>query len=598
MRADPGRVCLNGGTRCTLHEDRRASRPGVAACPWPQRTNQEELLRNLAATALSVPVVAALVLASAVRRSMASRIAIIVGLVALVGAGAVALAPRDASARPATAATPIVEARLSAALRTNAQLTDAVTIDFSVPMDVASVAAAIRVDPPALVQLRWEYQSRRLVVSPVRPWSPGTFVTITVDAGALDRTGAMLATPARAAFVTRAAATAAIAATDTVEKRIRSDTAFRITFDRVMDMDSVRAALKVTPAIKGKVTASTVDGRTIVTFTPAVLLEPDTAYVVRLVGDVKDAEGALVTELPRFAAKTIAAPTVVRFRPVTATKDVDRTAVLSVRFTEKMDRARTAKAFLVTAAGKRITGKITWAEGDSVLVFTPAKPLPYAAKVVLKVTTAARSQVGVPLETARAVSFVVESKPVPPPPKVTRAPTVAATNPRPSTVSPAAAANAGAAVGGGSWASVERYYLGLMNCTRTGGWVTSNGSCSSPGGRNVAPIVYDAGISAKVARPYAKYMAERGECNHFLDGNPGTRLSRAGYTSYRWAENIGCPSGDPMRGAVATQVYFQNEKSYNGGHYVNLMNAAYTRAGVGVWVHSGNVRIVIDFYGP
>jgi uncharacterized protein YkwD len=557
-------------------------------------------LRNLAATVLSVPVVAALVLASAVRRSMASRIAIIMGTVALVGAGAVALAPRDVAARPATAAAPIVEARLSAALRTNAQLTDSVTIDFSAPMDPTSVAAAIRVDPPALVRLRWEYQTRRLIVSPVRPWSTGTFVTITVDAGAHDRTGATLASPARAAFVTRPAAVATIAASDMVGKRIRSDSAFRITFDRPVDVASVRAALKVTPAIKGKVTVSVVDGRTIVTFTPAALLKPDTAYVVRLIGEVLDEEGALVPKLPRFAAKTVAAPTVVRFRPIAATKDVDRSSTLSVRFTEKMDRTRTAKAFRATAAGKAIAGKITWAEGDTVLVFTPSKPLPYGTKVVLKVTTTARSRAGVALDRARAVSFVVEKKPAPPVPSPARSATVATRNAAPATASPAPApaANAGAAVGGGSWASVERYYLGLMNCTRTGGWVTSNGSCSSPGGRNVAPLVYDAAISAKVTRPYAKFMAERGDCNHFLDGNPGTRLARAGFTSYRWAENIGCPSGDPMRGAVATQLFFQSEKSYNGGHYVNLMNAAYTRAGVGVWVHRGNVRIVINFYAP
>jgi uncharacterized protein YkwD len=572
----------------------------VAACPWPQRTNQEELLRNLAATVLSVPIVAALVLASAVRRSPASRIAVVVGTVALVGAGAVALAPREASARPSTAATPVVEARLSSVLRTNAGLTDSVTIDFSSPMDVSSVARAIRVDPPALVRLAWQYQSRRLVVTPVRPWAPGTLVTITVGTTAADQVGAVLATPTRASFLTRPEATAAIAATDRVGKRIRSDTAFRITFDRVMDLDSVRAALEVTPAIKGKVTVSTVDGRTIVTFTPAALLRPDTAYTVRLVGEVRDADGAVLTKLPRLAAKTVAAPSVVRFRPATKTTDVDRTAALSIRFTEKMDRARTAKAFRATAAGKSIAGKVTWGEGDTVLVFTPAKPLPWGAKVVMKVTTAARSRVGVALDRARAISFVVEKKPVAKP-AVVRA--QANSNAAPSTGSsgssaPTPSANAGAVVGGGSWASVERYYLGLMNCTRTGGWVTSNGSCSSPGGRNVAPIVYDAEISARVARPYAKLMAEGGTCNHFLDGNPGSRLRRAGFASYKWAENIGCPSGDPTRGAVATQLFFQSEKPYNGGHYVNLMNATYTRAGVGVWVHGGNVRIVIDFYAP
>ena len=53
----------------------------------------------------------------------------------------------------------------------------------------------------------------------------------------------------------------------------------------------------------------------------------------------------------------------------------------------------------------------------------------------------------------------------------------------------------------GSWGSVEVYYLRLMNCTRTGGWVTSSGACSSPGGRSVAPLILDSGISSKVSRP-------------------------------------------------------------------------------------------------
>jgi uncharacterized protein YkwD len=145
---------------------------------------------------------------------------------------------------------------------------------------------------------------------------------------------------------------------------------------------------------------------------------------------------------------------------------------------------------------------------------------------------------------------------------------------------------------------VERYYLGLMNCTRTGGWVTSGGSCSSPGGRNVAPLRLDSGISSKVARPYARLLATRGACSHFIGGNPGNRLARAGYTSYRWAENIGCRSGNASAAVLGSHLFFQSEKSYSGGHYVNLMNAAYDRVGIGVWVSSGRVRLVVDFYHP
>jgi uncharacterized protein YkwD len=49
---------------------------------------------------------------------------------------------------------------------------------------------------------------------------------------------------------------------------------------------------------------------------------------------------------------------------------------------------------------------------------------------------------------------------------------------------------------------------------------------------------------------------------------------------------------------LGSHLFFQSEKSYNGGHYVNMMNAKYDRAGIGVWVSGGRVRLVIDFYHP
>ena len=53
-----------------------------------------------------------------------------------------------------------------------------------------------------------------------------------------------------------------------------------------------------------------------------------------------------------------------------------------------------------------------------------------------------------------------------------------------------------------------------------------------------------------------------------------------------------------MQAVLGSHLFFQSEKSYNGGHYVNLMNAAYDRVGIGVWVSSGRVRLVVDFYHP
>ena len=106
----------------------------------------------------------------------------------------------------------------------------------------------------------------------------------------------------------------------------------------------------------------------------------------------------------------------------------------------------------------------------------------------------------------------------------------------------------------------------------------------------------DAGISAQVSRPYAKKLAVNNMCTHFSGGNPGARLRAAGYTSYVWAENLGCRSGDPFAAVLGSHLFFQSEKSYSGGHYVNLMSAQYDRVGLAVWVSGGRVRLVVDFY--
>lgn len=155
-------------------------------------------------------------------------------------------------------------------------------------------------------------------------------------------------------------------------------------------------------------------------------------------------------------------------------------------------------------------------------------------------------------------------------------------------------------MGTAQWHEAEVYFLQLTNCTRTGGWVLAGGVCRSSGPHTLPAaraLAMDDGISTNVSRPYAKLLADRGILSHFVNGTPGQRLARAGYTSYHWAENIGSPSS-VMAGMVAVAVWFQAEAPTKGGHYVNLMNPAFDRAGVGVWVTSGRVRVVIDFYHP
>ena len=153
------------------------------------------------------------------------------------------------------------------------------------------------------------------------------------------------------------------------------------------------------------------------------------------------------------------------------------------------------------------------------------------------------------------------------------------------------------------WLSVETFYLGLVNCTRTGGWVLSDGTCRGYGTGHysayVAPIIYNWGLSDKVARPYAKLLAVKGLCTHTADGDPGYRLRRAGYMRWTWGENIGCRDGySTAKAAVlASHLYFQSERSTNGGHWRNIKNRAYHWIGIGIWRYGSRTRLVTDFYG-
>jgi uncharacterized protein YkwD len=545
------------------------------------RRSRVHVLRKYAVALLAVPVLILVYAGSFLRHSALARTGVAVGLGAILGLGAIALArPAPTIATAPTTIVPEPQAVFRTAVATGVAADAPATITFTTAMDRTSVAASLSVRPATPIKLTWNTAGTVVTVEPAGHWTPDTFHTITVEPGALAASGRPLTTPARAEFLTRGPAAATLAATDRSGKRVALTTAFTIAFDAEIDPASLDGAVTLEPAATGTIRVdATVDGAPTYRFIPATPLAPSTRYKVTLDG-VLDASGVELAPVT-LAVRTVAAPAVVRFRPLPKTQDVPRDAAISVRFTRSMDRASTKAAFSVTVDGKKVAGKVSFAEDDTVLVFQPKAKLPYDKRIVAAVAAAAKAADGVPLAEAGKVAFRTVEKAK-----------------RASSSGGGSGSSGGRAVASGKWGAVEIYYLRLMNCTRTGGWVTSTGRCSSPGGRNVAPLKLSTGISTKVARPYAKLLATRGACSHFIGGNPGDRLRRAGYTNYTWAENIGCRSGNPRSAVLGSHRFFQSEKSYNGGHYVNLMNRKYDRVGIGVWVSSGRVRLVVDFYHP
>ena len=543
-------------------------------------------MRKYLVAILAVPVLITVYATAALGRSRMIRAGVAISLGAVVAVGAISLArPQVTTASPVRDIVPLTQAAFRTAVGTKVQLGAPATLAFTTPMERASVEAALTVEPRTDVTLRWSDDDTTVTIVPATHWQAGTFYTITVGAGALASTGRPMTSPVRAAFLTRTATSATLAATASTGSRVSVGSAFRITFDQPVDPASVATAIRLEPATAGTLTSEVgPGGTTVYTFTPAGPLKANARYRL-LVAGARDAAGAEIAARS-LTLRTAAAPAVVRFRPKPTTQAVPRDTAISVRFTKPMEHRTTKAAFRVTAAGKPVKGTITFVENHTVLVFVPAAALPWDARVVASVAATARSADGVALGGPAQVAFRTVAR-------VTRITTGHSSG-------GSGGSGGGGTVGSATWGAVERYYLGLMNCTRTGGLVTSGGDCSSPGGRNVAALKLDAGISSKVSRPYAKKLAVNNMCTHFSGGNPGDRLRRAGYTSYRWGENLGCRSGNPYSAVLGSHLYFQSERSWSppGGHYVNLMNSAYDRAGIGVWVSGGRVRLVVDFYHP
>lgn len=546
-------------------------------------------MRKFAVAALAVPVLALVYGPVLARRMLAGRMGLGIGTLAISAIVALGLAsPTTIQAHPPVTVTALGPAALAGSIEPHHGVREPVHLSFSAAMDPASVAAALSVSPKTDVTLTWDAAGQGLTIAPKGGWKPGAYYSVSIAADALDATGQKLAGPARSVFTTRAVVGGRIAAADVADGgRVPTATSFVVVYDGPIDVAAVERAFHVEPAVEGTFeTATTAAGGTTVTFLPTESLASNTVYTVSIVGSVPDRDGAETTAPADLTVRTAKGPGVVRFRPFAGSTDASRTATLSVRFTARMDRASTEAAFSARIGTKKLKGAFSWAERDTVLVFKPAAVFAFGAKVVVQVATTATDRGGTPLATAKSATFKVEAKPA-----------AAAAGSSSSGGGGTRHIGHGSSVGAGAWHAVETYYLKLMNCTRGGGWVTSGGDCSSPGGSGISPLILSSGISTEVARPYAKHLASTGICSHFADGDPGDRLRRAGYAGdYR--ENIGCRSApNPYASVLGTHLYFQSEKPCGGYcHYANMMSTKMKYVGIGVWVAHGRVRLVIDFW--
>lgn len=497
--------------------------------------------------------------------------------------------PRAAAELPPTLDVAAVSAMISP-VRTGWGVTQPIVVRFSAPMDTASVSAAISVTPQAQVKLEWDATASQLYVEPVVGWTAGTVYTVSVGPGARAQDGAALSPMAPAIVYVRAPGSVTLQATKLVGERLALDSAFLMTFSRPVDLGALRDALTISPAVSGTLAFEGSPGeQPSVVWVPDAPLLPDTTYTVALGPSAVDLDGAPLRDPPTLTLRTISRPSVVRFRPLDKATGIATTQVLSVRFSEAMDHPSTEAAYHLYELGtdgKRSEVDLSkaqrsWAENDTVLVIDPPKPLDAGHAYVTEIAASARSQLGAAIsenvDKVASATFTVASAP-------TATKTTTTTTPKPT--------------GGGTstapWLANEQYYLGLLNCTHTGGWLHSDGSCTGRGSNGVPALILDSTLSTCASRPWAKYLADTNQLYH---GDVGGRFAACGYNVY-WGENVTWYTGDVNAGAIASVIFFQNEKgTADDGHYLNLMNTRFTHVGIGIWRENGKNWYVVDFWG-
>ena len=543
-------------------------------------------------TAADVPGLPIRVLTHAVswlRGSSIVKAVFVLGPVAVLVAGLlVGLPAKPVSAQPLPTFAPLAPQGVAHRGESSLPLDVPFTVQFTKPMNPNTVAAALTIRPAIAVRFQWDVTGQVLSLAPDPYWQPHTEYTVEISSNATDQEGLGLSDPVEATFQSGAPTSGTITATRMVTDRASPSTAFQLTFSRPVKLATVLMRLGISPQTAVSVTGDdpTDVASQVFTMTPKAALLTNTTYQVIFADGGTDSAGATLQPVLPLSVTTLQTPAVVQFTPQDGAQVKDTNQPISVVFSVPMDQKSAAAAVTVAMNGRTLTGTKTWSDDGLTLVFTPRYSYYVNSRITVTIDKSARSLGGLTMAGTVGSSFVV------------LAPT-SRTYASGGTRIPWS--SGGIASSTRPYHDAELYYLSLMNCTRTGGWVTTGGSCSTQTHHTLpaqGAFVFSDAIADKVARPYAKALADTGTLIHNLYGTTTHgRMAAGGFPGGSWGENIASPGNPGAGGMISVEIYFQNEYWCRCAHYKNIMNSYFHRAGVGIWVSSGRTRVVIDFYG-
>jgi len=456
-----------------------------------------------------------------------------------------------------------------------------VGIDFTRPMDVASVATWLQVWPATTsTTLSWSTDATHLTIRPGPRWQTDQRYLVLLPATTRLANGSMLGAPLTYGFSTQPAPSVSGFEVDRVtlapEIAQRPDlqamlvdptaplpdtaaqasagTTIRITFSAPMNRAEVERSFLVSPTVRGSFTW---DG-TSLAFTPSQRLKPGSRYAVSLVG-ARDAAGNPLSGDTSFSLTTYAATRVVKVVPADGATGVNAGTV-AMTFSAPADTSATTTAFRLVdrTTGRTVSGSVAWNATGTRLTFTPRGSLAAGHRFAVRLTAGAVDLDGNPL----AATFTFTTR-VPPPP-------------RPATIYPSPSASSSAA----------QYALALINASRKA--------------YGFAPLRLDAALSA-VATAHAQDQITYDYFSHVSrDGSTIVdRLTRAGISFAHAGENQ-CLDYGSITSALDWCHSVMMAEPYPGvwNHIANILEPDFTRVGFGYGrASNGKLIMTWDFAG-
>ena len=258
-------------------------------------------------------------------------------------------------------------------------LQESVTLFFDRPVDCASAANAIRIDPMVSGDVTCDGAS--VIFTPVTPWLTATFYTLTVVPSLNAQDGSGLAEPFVLSLNTIGdlAVSEVLPAADSTG--IGTDAVLTAIFNRPVvplvsneDRDTLPEPLVISPQVEGQ---GEWLNTSIYVFRPDPALAGGTDYTVTVDAGLSAVDGAVLNQPFTWSFSTVP-PLLVETSPEALSTSVRLDDPIQVTFNQPMERTSTEASFYLRPDGQEtgsVAGAFEWSEDSTRLTFTPSANL-------------------------------------------------------------------------------------------------------------------------------------------------------------------------------------------------------------------------------